>query len=325
MPTYHKTAGSWNPVKSIFYKQGGAWVPVKRSYTKVAGAWVEVFSAAVVATVAATVTNLNISTLFSSGDWADAFKKKIVIIAAGVIVGSANPAIAALLTGTGRGGDLEIVVDGEVQGAGGVANSGAGGPAINVQQTGATITINGALRSGGGGGGKGGAGSTTSLGARSPASGFTFSGVLNGDATYWNANTDAGFRQITWNGGSPAVPLGVIPSGATTTIDYGGFRYYRGVVQTAALYSVARQVLTTTGTTGGNGGRGQGYDGAAAAGVAGGTNAGNGGAGGAFGANGSAGAAGNAGSGLAGGVAGNALFGSARTLVNNGTIVGPVV
>lgn len=330
MPTSVKDGGTWKTVKAIYYKQNGAWVPVQRGYVKVAGSWVESFASAVTATISATTTNLNLSSLFSTADWQSTTKKKIVVIAAGVIIGSSNPALAALVTGTGMGGLLDLIISGQVQGAGGAINSGVGGDAINNQLNAGQLTIQlnsgAAVRSGGGGGGRGGAGTATTYINRQPASGQSYYVDFgSGPSTYWiNENTgNPGDRSIYWNSVNPIVTN--VPLNATF-FDFGGYRYYRGTAPDISIwYGLWREQISTGATTGGNGGRGQGYDGAAAAGSAGGTNAGTGGAGGAWGTAGATGAAGNNGAGIAGGAAGRAIFGAARTLVNNGTINGAVV
>ncbi|QLF72062.1 putative Ig domain-containing protein (plasmid) [Peteryoungia desertarenae] len=290
---------------------------VEREFT------VNVTPAEVVAVIAASANNVNIQSLFSAPDWADSARTKRVVINSGVTIGSTNPAIAALLTGTGRGGDLEIIIGGEVQGAGGVPNGGAGGPAINVQQTGAVITNNGAIRGGGGGGGRGGSGTATVLTNREPASGFLFQNdFFNPGPTWQWQDMFDGTAGLYW--GQTYNPFAYVPM-TVTSADIGGYRYYRGPDVTGGngyLFSIAREQIVSGPTTGGDGGRGQGSDGAAASGLAGGTNAGTGGAGGSWGQAGAAGSAGNATGGATGGAAGAAIMGVSHTLVNTGTVLG---
>lgn len=351
MPIHIKDAGTWKLVKDVYLKQAGVWELVSTVYSKVAGTWTLVHAAEAVAIVAADVTNLDVKSLFSLPDWENAGKKKRVVINAGVIVGSTS-ATAALLTGTGRANDLIIENNGEIQGKGGAANSGAGGPAINIQQDGVTIQNNGAIRGGGGGGGKGGTGGTGGGGSyssttREPSSGeyYSRSGTLyfyktfNGTSLYWGGSLVFG------EGGTNLGPITV-----------GSVTYYRGSERGSSggsnYYGIYRTYPSTVNTSGGaggaggNGGVGQGYTQANTAGSAGsagsngGTNAGKGGTGGTGGdgsvwgvdgedgATGATGASGNrtsgaAGSaGSAGGAAGAAITGLARTLVNNGTING---
>lgn len=312
----------------------------------------------IVKTVAAAVNNLNVSTLFTAAEWTSATPKR-VNINAGVVIGSTVAGSAALLTGTGRGGTLQISNSGTIYGIGGAANSGAGGPAINCQQTGVTITNNagGVIRGGGGGGGKGGTGGTGGQGSYpitvyEPSSGYNY----NVSTYYWNVRTSSQGANL----GVTVVWNGTIISGASgTTYTSGIYTYEKGPTLQASSatdnkYNIRRSYASTAYTTGGAGGAGgaggmgQGFgntDGgnvgvAGTAGSAGGTNAGAGGKGGtggtggawatagATGSTGSTGAAGNytAGSagtaGTAGGAAGAAITGSARTVVNNGTISG---
>ncbi len=278
----------------------------------------------VVAYVSSSTNNLIISSLFNNGDWIDGTKRKRVVINSGVTIGSTAAATPALLTGTGRLNSLVIHNSGTIAGAGGAANSGSGGHALQVQETSVTVVNTGNIYGGGGGGGQGGAGSGTTLGTRDPTSGFRYSVDFSSnpptDYVWLDAGSGSGVQtNIIWNDAAVAVGFPY----DSTEWDTGGYRYYRGVKQgTTNFYSVARQVITTGSTTGGAGGRGQGSDGAATSGLAGGTNAGTGGAGGTWGQAGATGTAGNAGSGSAGGPAGAAITGSGYTVSNTGTILG---
>lgn len=346
MPIHVKVSGAWSLVKDVFYKQGGVWNLANTVYSRVAGSWVIVHSAEVTAIVTATVTNLNVKNLFSPEDWAHAGKKKRVIINAGIIVGSIT-ATAALLTGTGRGNVLTIVNNGEIQGNGGTANGGAGGPAINIEQTGVTIVNNGAIRGGGGGGGKGGNGGTG-------GNGYYVNTVTQGP--YYQRNvyswgTGGTVPSADWAG----TKVKSKPTGESFSV--GSVTYYRGAWADGGgginWYYISRsypQNVNTyggAGGAGGNGGAGQGYTqantngaGGAGGGASTGANAGAGGTGGTggnggtWGNGGGNGATGNTGGGgnisggsagaggTAGGAAGAAITGSARTVQNNGTING---
>lgn len=333
MPIKVNIAGTWTLVKDVYLKQAGVWDLVDIVYSKVAGTWTIVHASEAVAVVAANVENLDVKSLFSLPDWENSGKKKKVIINAGVIVGSLS-ATAALLTGTGRANILTIENNGEIQGKGGAANSGAGGPAINVQQEGVTIVNNGAIRGGGGGGGKGGTGGGGSYGTTvyEPSSGWYE--IIN---SYWVKELKNN-SQNTWVWGGSGVAT---TFGATTTVTVGAVTYYRGsrfnydgVYNYYGIRRTYPSTVNTNGGAGGAGGRGQGYDGALAAGAAGangGTNAGKGGTGGTgsswgvAGANGAAGANGNrtnGSAGAAGGAAGAAITGVARTVTGSGTING---
>jgi len=287
----------------------------------------------VIAYITTNTNNVNISSLFSSTDWADTNKQKRLIINSGVTVGSTDAAMAALRTGTGRSGNLVIVNQGTVAGAGGTANGGAGGNALLVEQVGVAVLNSGTLAGGGGGGGKGGNGGDGSYTTttRQPTSGEYYS--VSGTTYYWTVGT--GSASITWAGA-----LAGNPGTSATSYKVGSWTYYRGVSHGGSpstrygVYRVATNTVSTNGGIGGNGGRGQGSDGAATAGLtgaAGGTNAGTGGTGGAGGAYGTAGASGGTGTagnvsaglaGTAGGAAGAAVTGTGYTVTNTGSILG---
>lgn len=297
-------------------------------------------------TISASANNLVMQNLFTTEEWSSSMTKE-VIVDAGVTVGSTSPSTAALRTGAIWGGTLTLVNNGSIDGAGGLANSGNGGHAL--ESAGPLIVENnGSIRSGGAGGGKGGkggkggAGSSVTFGARDPSSGFRYYVNINGPTppSYYWWDGDPPYNQAYWAGTTV-----VLPSKGLTYIDSGGYRYIRGVAQNAAIYSIARQAISTSSTVGGeggdggDGGRGRGSNQTPAAGAsgdpgaAGGAGAGNGGTGGQggtggdWGQNGSkgntgaTGLAGNAGSGLAG-VAGlvGGTAGRAVSYVSGGSV-----
>ena len=281
---------------------------------------------------------LTLSSLFLSGDWTGPLTKR-VIIPSGVTRGSSAVGTPAIRTGTGRGGKLEIVLNGELQGAGGAANSGVGGDSLLVEQSGTTLLGTGANRAGGGGGGKagdGGPGTYTAQEGPFYHRHDAGSGVTPIDAPpyyFWESGASHGY----WNS-SGAVTF----TAATSWYDGSVYTYYRGAFAETfggSNYYIYRQwTAASSGGAGGNGGRGRGYDGAPAAGVsgvAGGTNAGTGGTGGtgaewgATGSTGATGGSGNAGGGVtgtAGGLAGYAINGLANlTNLFTGTAQGRTV
>lgn len=98
-----------------------------------------------------------------SSIWTDPNVPKIINLPSGVIRGTSDPNVAAVSIGSPWAGSLTFNVDGEIQGAGGAADGGKGGDALNINTTGLNgqlIVINrtGLIRAGGGGGGRGGAG-----------------------------------------------------------------------------------------------------------------------------------------------------------------------
>lgn len=361
MTLHANNAGTWTKVKKVFAKQGTTWTEVQKGFVKQGGAWVQFFAAEIVATIAANVNNLNLSTLFTAGDWASDTKKRVVINS-GVIIAATAVSVAALTTGAGLGGLLTIENAGDIRGAGGAANSGAGGHAVIVSTANVTINNTGAIRGGGGGGGRGGTGGVGGPGQYTAQEGPAY--ALN--SYMWYAYRTSGGvstegTRVYWAGSL------IYSSGSkfTGSVAVGGITYYTGALDhqdtssgggsypysnNKQWYQIYRQYPVGTsggaGGGGGNGGTGQGGNVAqtagspGAGGAAGGPNAGAGGSGGYgnyggtwgqagyTGAVGNTGASGNVGGGGAGsagavgGAAGYAIAGVARTLINTGTIQG---
>lgn len=244
--------------------------------------------------------NLNLQTLFGSSKYSASINKR-VIIASGVTIGATSTANYALNIPSGFNGRLVLLNEGSILGAGGAANSGTGGNAINAGASNIFIDNRGTISSGGGGGGQGG----------------------TGGGGYYQTSYDCSYAASICTCptccGKPCTnspPCGggyVSGSGCAE----GGYRWV--CPQTCYTNNY------TSGGGGGNGGRGQGYDGAAASGSggsSGGTNAGTGGTGGTGGSygssgnTGSTGSNGNNGSGAAGTAGGLAGF----YIVNNGNV-----
>lgn len=313
-------------------------------------------SAEITKTLAAGSTSITLQSLFTSAEWASDTAKRVVL-PAGVTRGSTAPGTAAITLGAdGWGGDLILEVNGTVEGAGGTANSGVGGSAIDANRLGLTsqkliLNVNptGVIKGGGGGGGKGGngGGGTSTSVVREPSSGTPPVGA-SGATAVWREAPDADVAAIIWYG--TAVHRGTAHNG-TTAFTVGEWTYYRGAhkgtippwaqgpaqqypIDRYYVYRTKSSTTTVPGGTGGAGGRGEGHgqsraDGAA--GAAGSDSAGSGGAGGRgglFGAAGSVGSPGVAGTsagtnGAAGGLAGFSVQNPNNAIVNNlGQMVG---
>lgn len=330
MALHVKDDGIWKPVAHLHVRDAGIWKPVKNAFVRQAGAWSRFYASEVVVTITAHTAQANVQSYFTAADWADPLLDKRLIIAPGVHVWSYTPSVPGLSTGTGRGGKLTIENNGYILGAGGAPNSGVGGTALLVQQSGVYLINNLGIYGGGGGGGRGGTGgggvyATTDRPAYSSSNYWYCWGaykdndydgrlVFNGAYVYHNVSS-AGFTFIR---------------DTTAPIVSGIYTYTKGtkrLTDTGSLeihgWDVVRTYNTNTnGGAGGNGGPGYGYNSALLApnvagtpGAAGGTNAGAGGAGGSggnsWGRNGSPGATGAAGNrtaGLAGASGGLAGF-----------------
>lgn len=269
----------------------------------------QIYSAGVKA-ILTNSTNVLISSLFDPADWANASLKKMVINPLGVTIGSNDNTLAALRTGTGRGGLLAIENYGNIDAAGGTLAHPVGGNALDAEEANIELLNDGLIRSGGGLGGlagQGGAGTNST---------YVDSGWVFNASSYYAYGDGYGNFVFRWAGSN----IGTTTAGSITQ---GIYTYHRG--NGMHIKRTYTSTVATTGGLPGNPGRGEGHDGAALAGspgAAGGTNAGDGGqggAGGAFGiqgATGADGAAGNNGSGVAGSV--GALAGYA--IVNSGNV-----
>lgn len=337
-------------VKDVFVRAGGLLVPVKKGFIRQSAVATQFYTNEIVITLSAPVNNLNLQSLFSAGDWSSD-KKKRVVIDPGVVIGATSTANAALRTGTGRGGLLTIDNAGDIRGYGGAANGGAGGHAVNVEQSNLIINNSGFIRGGGGGGGKGGTGGTGGQGYYQTY--YQEGPSYDGNAWRWIYYVELGYTSFVWAGSQFNNIQGEIGS-----YQSGSVIYYRGALQSSQsnqrVYAIYRHVYYNVytnggaGGVGGNGGLGIGHGQSQTAGAAGagggapGTNAGwggtggTGGSGGTWGTAGGPGATGNTGAGgnytggsagaggSPGGAAGSAITGLARTLNNSGTIQGAV-
>ncbi|WP_146206473.1 putative Ig domain-containing protein [Ochrobactrum sp. POC9] len=283
---------------------------------------------------------VTVQSLFTAEEWASTTTDKVANVPSDVILGSSNPAQAAVSIGSQWAGKLTLNVAGQIQGAGGKpgVNGGNGGDALAVNAKSTSdqdliITGSSRILAGGGGGGVGGKGGdgivsqTTTV--HEPATGESY--TVNVTELVWQ--NGPGYGYILWNGAEVAGSRNnVDPWMSSFTKD--GYTYYVGSEKTKnAHYAIYRtkSVTTQTPTTGGDGGSGgvgQGYNQAAGTGVngvAGGTNAGTGGKGGNGGAFGQPGAAGSPGAngtsttgvtGSSGGTAGTAIVNAAGATIN---------
>src|SRR5690606_17228887 len=71
-----------------------------------------------------------------SADWTNPLVDKVINVPSGVVVGSTDPTKSAIKIGSKWGGKLQLVVAGEIQGAGGAAGGGKGGDALEIDTTG---------------------------------------------------------------------------------------------------------------------------------------------------------------------------------------------
>lgn len=295
-------------------------------------------------------TNLNLQT-YLSGKGAPTDRAIVLQLPSGVTIGSSSAGSAAITSGDLSGYQkVTLDVTGEVQGAGGTANGGVGGNAIDVASAmHITIRTSGAVRGGGGGGGRGGTGgscdnvSWTSVPAASKTYWKNFGSysptgislILESDVEQWRSPMDRNLL-FTFQAGK-YWKRGLSMSGVNSGSSDAWFDYYR-----------ATSLDNGAGGSGGSGGRGQGYGQSAAGGSAGAPGpysrcgkGGTGGLGGSWGSKGATGAAGAAGykhstynvdapqsggGGAGGGAAGAAISCSAAGIhySKGGTVIGAV-
>lgn len=329
MPIYKRTNGVLSPAAAeIFYVSEGVPVQIAEGRIHKGGVTTLFYVHERIVTLS-NAEQVDISTLFSSADWAASMPKR-VIIPPGVTIGSTSASVPALRTGTGRGGKLIIENAGSILAAGGAPNSGNGGHAFAAEQAGVEFFNSGELFGGGAGGGRGGQGGPGYYQYWRDNSGWEYSHVTN---TYWRINGQTNY--IYWHN-----QIWIV-NGYISSHQVGNYLYVIGAYKEAGtgyFYYIKQQVLSTAYTTGGApgaGGRGRGYNQtplSGSPGSAGGTNAGAGGTGGAgaewglAGATGATGASGNNGAGsagAAGGLPGAAILNPANVnLTNTGDIRG---
>jgi hypothetical protein len=325
--------GLWKEPVDVQAKHGSVWSPVSKVWVKDNGVWVEVW-ASELALTATSAAALDVSTIFGA-DWGASKNKRLII--------PDTETIGPMTIPSGLGGSLIIENAGQIIGAGGAANGGAGGDAITANSS-FTLINSGAVRGGGGGGGQGGQGGDGAAlqTVREPATGERY-----------NSSTDYFYATVAPRGTiHPIVPTGTatvywdgVEVARIQAIGYGalfpsaqgndGMTYYRGSAhQGSSKYPVWREGQTSIpipGGTGGAGGVGRGYGQSStngATGVPGPGESGDGGTGGSggdygvAGATGATGANGSPGSpGGAPGAAVNMLAGT-LTLDNSGIING---
>jgi hypothetical protein len=280
-------------------------------------------------TNAGTITNYSMSTPFGT-DWVVDWPK--TLINNGTLGATSTAAYALQILGP-TAGRIELINHGQIRGAGGLPNGGAGQHALRVNCNVPFYFANdGTVYGGGGAGGNGGVGGNGGSGTSSAWVYEGYPGVFNFGNYVWSETVGGSTGTILWAGVNK-FGTGGVPRSVSSIAHSDGYTYFEGAVNTVSggnvYYYIYRGVYVTTipavgiGGAGGAGGRGQGYDGAnsgglgGAGGTAGGTNAGAGGTGGTGGAGGLygvAGGAGTAGSTGASGIAGAGSAGAAGTV-----------
>ena len=118
-----KDAGTFKEAEEVHIKDGGTWKRTKKVHVKDGGVWKEAHRSVWSYTVSSNTNKLDLDLL--SG--IDKFYDVIITINSGVYVYSDDPAVPALKTGAGYGGNLTIINNGYIYGGGGAGGAGGDG------------------------------------------------------------------------------------------------------------------------------------------------------------------------------------------------------
>ena len=185
-------------------------------------------------------TNQSADTIF--GDDFEVDYPKQLVIGSGHTIGSTNPSNAALTIETNGVGSITVTNEGSIEGAGGTANGGTGGNALQVDGSVAvTLVNNGTIKSGGGGGGNGGAGGAGSL--SSTATAFSVTDKTGNKPSFVPYTVDTFFADRYWTGiGSGQFGLNTSNNALSTQISDKGPVWYSFQVTKNATYSISATI-----------------------------------------------------------------------------------
>lgn len=241
--------------------------------------------------------NVNLST-WMAGEGVTDGNIQVIIPDGEIIGGTVNTGYALNMGNLSAFDNVELVVNGEIQGKGGAAGVAGSHALYTVYPVTITVSATGAIRAGGGGGGSGGKGGDGN-------------NVGNWDYKVYNDGSDSGCDYI-WTimdscyGGSIHYHRWCdhwfCSEGSYPYRIYNGYAYKAGALKWSAFYDIQRAyIYNGSGGNGGGGGQGQGYNQTKTNGSAGssgsnrGGTGGTGGNGGDWGASGSGGATGGTG------------------------------
>jgi len=191
-------------------------------------------------TYSSNATNQSADTIF--GDDFEVDYPKQFVVNASQTVGSTNPSNAALTIESNGVGSITITNNGSIEGAGGAANGGTGGNALEVAGSVAvTLVNNGTIKAGGGGGGAGGAGGKGSASATATISSVTDKTGTKPTFVSYAVNTQFGPR--AWSGiGSGQWGLNTSTNPVRSNISNMGPMWYSFQVNKSAEYSLSASI-----------------------------------------------------------------------------------
>jgi len=206
-------------------------------------------------TYSSNATNQSADTIF--GDDFEVDYPKQFVVNASQTVGSTNPSNAALTIESNGVGSITITNNGSIEGAGGAANGGTGGNALEVAGSVAvTLVNNGTIKAGGGGGGNGGAGGKGSASATATISSVTDKTGTKPTFVSYAVNTQFGPR--AWSGiGSGQWGLNTSTNPVRSNISNMGPMWYSFQVNKSAEYSLSASISDPFPEDGQTGHRGQ--------------------------------------------------------------------
>jgi len=158
-------------------------------------------------------------------------------------VGSASTSHAALTIESNGVGSITVTNNGSIEGAGGAANGGTGGNALEVAGSVAvTLVNNGTIKAGGGGGGNGGAGGAGSASATATISSVTDKVGSKPTFVPYSVNTQF-VSARAWSGiGSGQWGLNISGNPVTSNISNMGPMWYSFQVNKSAEYSLSASI-----------------------------------------------------------------------------------
>jgi len=191
-------------------------------------------------TYSSSATNQSADTIF--GDDYEVNYPKQFVVNSSQTVGSTSTSNAALTIESNGVGSITVTNNGSIEGAGGAANGGTGGNALEVAGSVAvTLVNNGTIKAGGGGGGNGGAGGAGSASATATISSVTDKVGNKPSFVPYSVLTQFGPR--AWSGiGSGEWGLNISGNPVSSTISNMGPMWYSFQVNKSAEYSLSASI-----------------------------------------------------------------------------------
>jgi len=207
-------------------------------------------------TYSSSATNQSADTIF--GDDFEVNYPKQFVVNSSQTVGSTNPSNAALTIETNGVGSITVTNNGSIEGAGGTANGGTGGNALEVAGSVAvTLVNNGTIKSGGGGGGAGGVGGAGSVSATAAISNVTDKTGTKPSFVPYSVNTQF-VSARPWSGiGGAQWGLNISGNPVRSNISNRGPVWYSFRVNKSAEYSLSGYITDPFPEDGQTGFRGQ--------------------------------------------------------------------